>query len=876
MIETNEDEFVKLKMEDVTATTTFPSLPVENTVQEDIVPSGSRNLSTNAEIGESNDSGKTDIKIAEVQPHVETENIASRDFCKPNKSQNNVVAKSETPKDMSQKSPLNETPLVVPSKVHKLNLPDNYKGSQMFMPTGEQIFWLGETHPSASDTASYQDFKEIRSQCLADGKLFEDPEFPAVDYSLYNKQESDKRLKWLRPKEICENPQLFVEGYSRFDVQQGELGDCWLLAAVSTLTLHRNLFYQVVPNDQSFDEDYAGIFHFRFWQYGRWVDVVVDDRLPTYRGNLHYLHSSERNEFWGALLEKAYAKLHGSYDALRGGFTCEAMVDFTGGVTESYQMTSLPDNFFTILLKAYERNSLLCCMIDPDPNVLEAETPAGLIRGHAYSVTRVKYVDIETPGRAGKIPLLRLRNPWGNEAEWNGAWSDKSPEWQFIPQSEREELGLTFSDDGEFWMSFEDFVSHFNRVEMCNLNPDSFNIKECHEGCTKKWEMSVFEGKWMKDISAGGCVNYSDTFWKNPHYTVTLKDPDEDDEENKCTIIVSLMQKNCYYRSQRGLSLLPIGFAVFRLPEHHDVQKPFECNSNDCVGHTNYFTNQREVWQRYQLTPGSYLIVPSTFMPNEEGEFLLRVFSEKSNNMTENDEDVFMSDLDDRIKKLALNPEPADPIRALFNILAGADGEVDWRELKEILDYAMREEIAMRHAVDAGGVDQQEQNCLKQLLCTLCTNIYRKIRIDKLRDLMQEQQEPGTWQQEQVLLDQPQLRVCVSNVAELQGEGFSENVCKRMIEMLDKDASGSLGFKEFKSLWIDLRQWRAVFRLYDTEGHGAVPLKHLRDALHSAGYTINAHTVNELAQRYSSCHGIQFAEFILCLVRLKTKIGNTA
>lgn len=26
---------------------------------------------------------------------------------------------------------------------------------------------------------------------------------------------------------------------------------------------------------------------------------------------------------------------------------------------------------------------------------------------------------------AGKIPLLRIRNPWGNEAEWKGAWSDR-------------------------------------------------------------------------------------------------------------------------------------------------------------------------------------------------------------------------------------------------------------------------------------------------------------------------------------------------------------------------------------------------------------------------------------------------------------------
>lgn len=55
-----------------------------------------------------------------------------------------------------------------------------------------------------------------------------------------------------------------MEGYSRFDVQQGELGDCWLLAAVANLTLYRRLFFQIVPDDQAFDDKYAGIFHFRF------------------------------------------------------------------------------------------------------------------------------------------------------------------------------------------------------------------------------------------------------------------------------------------------------------------------------------------------------------------------------------------------------------------------------------------------------------------------------------------------------------------------------------------------------------------------------------------------------------------------------------
>ncbi|KAH9642447.1 hypothetical protein HF086_007579 [Spodoptera exigua] len=192
--------------------------------------------------------------------------------------------------------------------VHRLKMPTGYNGSKMFMPTGEQLFWLGEARPSNFGPATYQDFKEIRSRCYSEGRLFEDPEFPANDRSLYYKERLDRPITWLRPKEICDDPQLFVEGYSRFDVQQGELGDCWLLAAVANLTLHRKLFFQVVPDDQSFDEEYAGVFHFRFWQYGRWVDVVIDDRLPTYRGKLVFLHSSEQNEFWSALLEKAYAK----------------------------------------------------------------------------------------------------------------------------------------------------------------------------------------------------------------------------------------------------------------------------------------------------------------------------------------------------------------------------------------------------------------------------------------------------------------------------------------------------------------------------------------------------------------------------------------
>jgi len=276
------------------------------------------------------------------------------------------------------------------------------------------------------------------------------------------------------------------------------------------------------------------------------------------------------------------------------------------------------------MVKAFERSSFLGCSIEPDPNVVEASTSSGLIRGHAYSITDLRFLDIETPRVTGKIPLLRIRNPWGNEVEWNGAWSDGSKEWNCIDDDMKEEIGLVFDADGEFWMTFKDFSTHFDRLEFCNLSPDCLT-EECYEDDKRKWKLKVFDGAWS-GYSAGGCRNYLETFANNPQYTIDLDDVDED---GRCTVIVALMQKNRRARRKHGVDCLTIGFAMYKLngSEEHPLSSEFFKFNASCA-RSPTFINLREVSCRFKLDPGSYAIVPSTFEPNQEGEFIIRVFTE--------------------------------------------------------------------------------------------------------------------------------------------------------------------------------------------------------------------------------------------------------
>lgn len=66
----------------------------------------------------------------------------------------------------------------------------------------------------------------------------------------------------------------------------------------------------------------------------------------TYQANsgaLYFAQCEHPNETWLPLLEKAYAKAHGDYSAIEGGFTGEGIEDLTGGVTSELFTTDILD-----------------------------------------------------------------------------------------------------------------------------------------------------------------------------------------------------------------------------------------------------------------------------------------------------------------------------------------------------------------------------------------------------------------------------------------------------------------------------------------------------------------------------------------------------
>ncbi|PYI24778.1 cysteine proteinase [Aspergillus violaceofuscus CBS 115571] len=330
------------------------------------------------------------------------------------------------------------------------------------------------------------------------------------------------RVDW-----IFENPQFTIDGYSNTDIKQGANGDCWWLAAVATICNRQDLMDRIcVARDEE-----CGVYGFVFYRDGEWVSTVVDDNLylshedfdfygdrydstgrlaRQYRQRhqtgseaLYFAKCSDANETWLPLLEKAYAKVHGDYEALSGGWSGEAVEDMTGGVT-----TTIATN------KVLNKNTLWKELVNAERDFVFAAsalgsggdwTRGGLALGHAYSILRATEEEDED---GNKVRLVLVRNPWGERntgevGEWNGPWSDGSREW--TPYW-LQKLQHRFGDDGMFWMAYEDLLSTFVFLHRTRIFDETWTVVQRWTSVSVPWIEGYLRTKFVVEIGVAGPV----------------------------------------------------------------------------------------------------------------------------------------------------------------------------------------------------------------------------------------------------------------------------------------------------------------------------------------------------------------------------------
>uniref|UniRef100_A0A096M905 Calpain 12 n=1 Tax=Poecilia formosa TaxID=48698 RepID=A0A096M905_POEFO len=634
----------------------------------------------------------------------------------------------------------------------------------------------------------------------------------------------------MRPKELFSSPKFIVDGASRLDICQGKLADCWVLSAIASLANHPELLKKVVPLNQSFQDGYNGRFFFRFWQYGQWEEVRIDDLLPTLNNKLIYLSSPEKHEFWSSLLEKAYAKLKGGYRALELGHPHEAMVDMTGGVTEVFSLPLVSKDLPELLRSLLAKGALINCAngktAASPQGELEKKNEMGIMYRHAYSLTAVEKVKTTD----GFKDLVRILNPWGH-TEWEGAWSDyDGNEWTKVSAEEQKRLGRVRQEDGEFWMSVSDFHLNFDTMEVCHLT----EAQSAPGSDVSPWKCVMHHGAWMPNITAGGPPgSIPDFFWQNPQFLLVLSEVDRN-SQNGCSFIVALMQK---YQRRRGINFLFCGFysvELFYLPASvsegsaEDLRRGFLfCTS---------YSTRREVVLRTSLPPGRYIIIPSTSEPNQQGEFLLRVLTEPGSHATskinkgsilikQRKKKNFLRFLSPKTKT---GPQPEK---------AQQPGEA--RRSPQVLVLDGNWETAdKKEAGEAWKVFniQTEQLCNK-IFPTLIKKVFSRL----------------------VLAGSERY--------------LSLEHCKSLVVLMDSQGKAKLNWSDFQLLWDKIRKWTDIFLVYDTNKTHHLEYKEVEPALKAAGIMVNGLVMQLVGLRYTESDlTISYPGFLFLLMKMESMI----
>ncbi|CBH10707.1 cysteine peptidase, Clan CA, family C2, putative [Trypanosoma brucei gambiense DAL972] len=246
-------------------------------------------------------------------------------------------------------------------------------------------------------------------------------------------------------------------------VEAGTLGDSWFVSALSLLATDEErvkaMFASTTPAEKQ-----TGAYRVLLNKDGWWKNILVDDFLPTVGGVPCYARCiDDSGELWPSLLQKAYAKLYGSYASITGGDTLLALQNFTGAPVYRFDKTwrdaatdEEKKNALIQKITGYVEAHNPVILSVPTGRKAATAVANGLREGYSYALLSVHNFPEEN------ITLLKMFNPWEPAMPWSGQWREGSDKWTEHSEIQSSCEPCFEAHDGIFFIEWSEAVEVFN------------------------------------------------------------------------------------------------------------------------------------------------------------------------------------------------------------------------------------------------------------------------------------------------------------------------------------------------------------------------------------------------------------------------------